>query len=94
MGTAASTGWIIGGVLFLVLAVWIMVMLREIRNAVELPNSLSNSDDTIDAEDKPAFERSRTGVMDGRKTTPERGHKSRPRKLRSRAAELPGLIGR
>jgi hypothetical protein len=93
LGTAVSTGWIIGGILFVALAVWVVVMLREIRNAIELPNSLSNSDGTIDAADKSALAHPRSGIMDSRKKTPVRGHKSRPRKLRSSGAELPSLIG-
>lgn len=91
MGMAASTGWIIGGGLLLAFAVWVVVMLRQIRNAIELP---SCGDGIIDESDKSALGRSRSGTMESRKMTPERGRNSRPRKLRSRGAELPGLIGR
>lgn len=91
MGTAASTGWIVGGGLLLALAVWVVVMLRQIRNAVELPTC---ADCTIDESDKSTLGRSRPGIMESRKMTPVRSHKSRPRKLRSSGVELPGLIGR
>ncbi|HEX7261515.1 MAG TPA: hypothetical protein VF258_06835, partial [Luteolibacter sp.] len=94
MGTAASTGWIIGGVLFLALAAWIVVMRREIRNAIELPHSPSNKHAAIDAVEKSTPDRTHSGILDSRKMTPERGHHARPRKLRSGGVELPSLIGR
>ncbi len=90
MGTAVSTGWIVGGVLLLALVVWIVVMLREVRNAIEMPTS--DDDDTMDAPDPSALVRSRSEITDSRKMTPERGQKSRTRKRRSDGARLPGFI--
>jgi hypothetical protein len=41
LGTAVTTGWIIGGALLLGALVWILVMFREIRDAIELPDYLA-----------------------------------------------------
>ncbi len=41
LGTAVTTGWIIAGALFAAVLVWVLVMVREIRDAIELPDYLA-----------------------------------------------------
>ena len=43
-GTAISAGWILGGALLLAVTVWIVVMFREIRDAIEIPDSFASED--------------------------------------------------
>ncbi len=43
LGTSVTTGWIVAAGLLLALAVWIIVMAREIRDAIVLPDPFAKA---------------------------------------------------
>ncbi len=90
-GTAVSAGWIVAGALVSAVVVWVLVMLREIRNAIKLPDfsAYGKRDESLETIEKSTVTRPGLGIADrtftGRRgLMPNRSHKTRPRKLRSK----------
>ncbi len=88
---AYTTGWIVAGGLVCAVIAWLLVMVREIRDAVELPDFFAEGqrqegyDESGEStEVRPCLSISQRMMMSRRSMTPFRsGSKSRPRKLRS-----------
>jgi type VI protein secretion system component VasK len=59
LGTAVTTGWILAGALFLAVCIWCVVMIREIRQAIELPDYPAN-DEARDMDTRSALDPSST----------------------------------
>lgn len=41
LGTSISSAWIFGGALVFAVVIWLAVMIREIREAIELPDAFA-----------------------------------------------------
>ncbi|MES2440252.1 MAG: hypothetical protein V4584_14375 [Verrucomicrobiota bacterium] len=97
-GMALSAGWIFAGALVFALAVWTVVMLKEIRQAILLPDFSAfgrRGNDGFEMAGTSTVSRPRSGIMDrtftGRRwTAPRSRYKVRPRKVRSRWMETAG----
>ncbi len=60
-GVAASNGWIVAGALLFSAVAWVLVMIREIRNSVRMPDDFKNGE-SLNA-DIPGHELSRNKRM-------------------------------
>ena len=100
LGAAITTGWIIAGALVLAMAVWFIVMMREIRKAVEWPYYLvvGRRGESVEEGGGSTLDRPRSGkaeLLANRMFARRRGlvsgrtGGSHPRKSRSRRAALP-----
>lgn len=95
-GASISVGWIIAGVLALAGVVWGLVMMREIRDAIKLPDTSAfgnRAEEEFDSKGNSTVARPRFGtggrIFTGRRTIIlDRIQKVRPRKLRSSAVEF------
>lgn len=95
MGTAVTTGWIMAGALLIALAIWVIVMAKEIHNAIELPDFFSS-----DVADKSAHSIERSvrpmnkdigseGLLFARSNPNERRRSSRCRGRLRKTTALP-----
>lgn len=94
-GTVASTGFIVAGALVCAVVAWVLVMIREIRDSIQVSDFSAHGarEDGYNVDEcptlaRPAPEISGRGFMGRRGMTPGRGFKSLPRKVRSRRAIL------
>ena len=84
-GISLSAGWIIAGTLLFAVAVWVVVMIKEIRDAIVLPDTSVWGERGKGIAGKSTDIRPRTmssarSVMSRRGMTPGRGTKSHRRK--------------
>lgn len=84
-GSSVSVGWIIAGSLLFAVAVWVGVMIKEIRDAILLPDTSAWGERGNGVADKstnakPRSMSSARAVMGRRGMTPGRGTKSHRRK--------------
>lgn len=90
-GKGVGAGWIVGGTLVFALVVWLGVMFREVRRAIELPDYLSVGELEADLaqtglDSAITFPRTGMGKLSfGRLATDVRKSASKPRR-RSRSA--------
>ena len=94
-GTAASTGFIVAGALVFAVVAWVLVMVREFRDSVQVSDYSAHGareegydENGISTVARPAAGISGRAFMGRRGMTPGRGSKTRPRKVRSRWAVL------
>lgn len=94
-GMAVSSGWIVAGALFFAVLAWILVMFREIRGAVTIPDTSATGErgeGEYDTEGQSTVSRPRGGesrIFLGRRIMAVGRHfRSRPRKLRSKWQDL------
>ncbi|WP_348216546.1 hypothetical protein [Luteolibacter sp.] len=95
-GTTISSGWIVAGALVFAVIAWVLVMIREIRDSILVPDFSAHGervDENYDVDGKSTESRPNEGIagrslMGRRGMTPGRGSKSKPRKVRSRGAVL------
>ena len=82
MGTAATTGWIIAGALVFAVAVWMIVMAREVRNAIDLTEHFESEESKASAAKRYFhYKLSRTG----RRMTPAEKSAMSGKKIRGLA---------
>jgi hypothetical protein len=96
LGTSVTVGWIIAGALFLAAAVWMVVMYREFKNAMVLPQKVSSDDEgsasfASDAMSDVGVKTSRLGPMIA---NDDRARRGRSRARSARALPRTRLIGR
>ena len=86
-GLAVSNGWLMAVALVFAAAAWVLVMVREIRDAVELPDPFESGD--LSDSERAQLERApASAVFHGdRWTSAESPARRRPRKARSARVE-------
>lgn len=96
-GMSLSSGWIVAGALFFAVVAWVLVMFREIRGAITLPDTSATGErgeEGYDTDGKSTVDRPRAGggrIFLGRRIMAVGRHfRSRPRKLRSKWQEAAG----
>lgn len=96
-GMSFSSGWIVAGALFFAVMAWVVVMFREFRGAIALPDTSDigeRGEEGYDATGKSTDSRPRGGdgrIFLGRRIMAVGRHfRSKPRKLRSTWQELSG----
>jgi hypothetical protein len=90
-----SWGGIVAGALLFAVVAWVLVMIREIRDSIQVSDFSAHGarqdgydEEGISTVARPAPGISGRGFMGRRGMTPGRGSKSQPRKVRSRWAIL------
>lgn len=91
-GTKIAAAWVVGGGLICAIIAWVLVMFREIHDAIQLPDFFAQGNREDESYDetgestvaRPAIGLAERGMTGRRGMTPFRGTgKTRPRKLRS-----------
>lgn len=96
-GMSVSSGWIVAGALLFAVVAWVLVMFREVRGAITLPDTSATGErgeEGYDIDGKSTVDRPRAGggrIFLGRRIMAVGRHfRSRPRKLRSKWQEAAG----
>lgn len=99
LGTGVSAGWIFAGALLLALAVWVVVMFREFKQAIRMRESFSPDDEDLFPNGRTTSTHPRFGITGllapntfsrGGEMTCQWRNSSRVGKLRFRRTQRPG----
>ena len=81
-GIAVSTGWLIAGAMLLALMAMVLVIFKEVRRAIELPDYLAEAELALHGHSRTRFSRSLTPEIRG--VTAGSYERMIPRRVRAR----------